>query len=304
LMTQTIHLTTPCLLQLAILPKTNSRPWPGDYGSFGETQNGGPTPFLRKEWRQEKHREVKVKQSNRFGSLSSRTLLEFERKHSLRLPEDYRRFLLEHNGGDPHPTNTIDFEESGRSTSSDVQFIYGIHGGEYWASLEWHLECYEGRIIEDGLPIAGDSFGNQYVLVTRGERAGQVYFWDHERETDPPGYANMSYVAASFTEFTEKLYEYVAPGEFEPDRILRQNDLGGLRRLLDSGYDVERTDEYGRTLIENAAIKNRPEIIQMLSDHGAQLRNALGYAGRNAEFFEAYKASVDLLERLKGETGG
>ena len=106
------------------------------------------------------------------------------------------------------------------------------------------------------------------------------------------------------SEFTGKLYEYVEPDESEPDRILRQNDLNGLKRLLDSGYDVEQTDEYDRTLVENAAIKNRPEIIQMLFDHGAQLRNALQYARGNYEFFPEHKVSVDLLEKLQCEKGG
>jgi hypothetical protein len=244
---------------------------------------------------------VKVKRSNRFGKLSPHQLHRFEEKYGLRLPEDYRQFLLRHNGGDPHPKNTIDFKEGRKLTSGDVQFIYGIHDGEYWASLEWHLQCYQGRIIQDGLPIAGDSAGNQYVLVIRGERAGQVYFWDHEMETDPPGFANMTYVASSFTQFGEELHEHRELDKSEADRVLRQNDLVGLRRLLDSGYDVERTDEYGRTLIENAAIENRPEMIQMLFDHGAELRNALDYAKKNYQFFEEHKASVDLLERLQSD---
>lgn len=174
---------------------------------------------------------MRIKQSNQFGKLSRRSLGAVERKHSLRLPEDYRRFLLKYNGGAPSPMNTIDFEEEGRSTSSDVQFFYGIHHGENWASIEWNLECFAGRIVEEGLPIAGDSGGNQYVLITRGEREGQIYFWDHELETDPPSYQNMSRVADNFAEFTEKLYEYIEPDESEVDRILRQNDLIGLERL-------------------------------------------------------------------------
>jgi hypothetical protein len=247
--------------------------------------------------------KVKIKQSNPFGALSQRSLDAFEQQRSLRLPEDYRRFLLEHNGGDPAPSNVIDFFEGNRPNSSDVQFMFGIHDGEYWASIEWHLDTLKGRVVEEGLPIAGDSGGNAYVLITRGEREGQVFFWDHERETDPPSYQNMSYVAASFTEFAQKLHEYVEPDESDPDRILRENNLSGLKTLLDGGYDVEQTDEYGRTMLENAAIKNRPEIIQMLFDHGAQLRNALEYARRSYRYFEEHKASVDLLEKLEAERG-
>ena len=240
---------------------------------------------------------MKIKQSNPFGALRPEDLAAFETRHALQLPEDYRRFLLAHNGGVPIP-NTIDFVAQGAPTSSDVSAFYGLHAGEAWASLAWHMDIFEGRIPPDGLPIAGDSGGNQYVLIVRGARRGQVFFWDHEGETDPPGEENMSLVAASFTAFTGKLYEYVPPDESEVQRIVRQNDLDGLKRLLAGGYDVETVDAYNRTLIENAAIHNRAAMIQLLFDRGAALRNALQLARQNYKFFPEHKPSVELLERL------
>jgi len=243
---------------------------------------------------------MEIKQSNQFGALLPEELDAFERKYFLRLPKDYRQFLLRHNGGGPEP-DTVDFVIEGKATSSDVQYLYGVHDGEYWASIEQSIASRNGRIVSEGLPIGGDSAGNEYVLILEGEKRGQIYFWDHELETDPPSYENMSYVASSFTEFTEKLYKYIPPDESEVDRIIRENDLTGLIRLLDSGYDIESTDEYGRTLIENAAIQNLPEMIQVLFDRGGKLRNALQIARENYEFFEEHKASVDLLERLQTE---
>ncbi|HEX3054293.1 MAG TPA: SMI1/KNR4 family protein, partial [Aggregatilineaceae bacterium] len=213
-------------------------------------------------------------------------------------PEDYRQFLLQHNGGKPEP-DTIDFMEHSTPNSSDITYIYGIHSGEYWARLDWHMNTYEGRIIDEGLSIAGDSVGNQYVLVIRGHKKGHIFFWNHEEETDTPSFDNMSHIAKSFTEFIEKLYEYVKPNETEAERIVRENDLEALRRLLDSGYDVETLDEYNRTLIENAAIHNCVRMIKILFDRGAELRNALSFARKNYDFFPEHKASVELLEQLE-----
>ena len=247
---------------------------------------------------------MKIRRSNQFGVLSPDKLLEFEHEHSLALPDDYRQFLLKHNGGEPHPMNAVDFKEGGVPNSSDVRYIYGIHAGEYWAQIEWHIEQYKGRIIREGLPIAGDSGGNQYLLIVKGNKLGQIFFWDHERETVHPGYNNMSFVAADFTEFTKRLYEHIEPEEPETKRIIRKNDIEGLKQLLASGYNIETTDEYGRTLIENAAIHNRPELIQMLFDKGAQLRKAPQLARQNYKFFKAHKDSVDLLEKLQTEKGG
>jgi hypothetical protein len=246
---------------------------------------------------------MKIRQSNKFGVLSLDILLEFEHKYSFHLPENYRQFLLEHNGGGPHPMDAINFIDGGVPNSSDVHFFYGIHNGENWASIEWNIKNYKERIVDEGMPIAGDSGGNQYVLIVEGGKAGQIFFWNHEGETKPPSYENMSFIASSFKEFTEKLYEYTKPSEPESKRIVRENDIKGLEQLLNAGYNLESTDEYGRTLIENAAIHNRPEIIQMLFDKGAQLHNAFQLAQQNYKWFKEHKISVDLLEKLQATKG-
>ena len=244
---------------------------------------------------------MEIKTSVTFGSLAESKLLEFERKHGISLPQDYRKFLLEHNGGQPAEKTTVDFREQDTLTSSDVRCFYGIHKGEDWARIEWYLQVLQGRLVEEGLAIAGDSGGNQYVLIVAGERKGYIYFWDHERETSPPGYDNMSYVASSFTAFCEALYETISPAESEEESILREGDVQALINLLDSGYDLEHVDQHNRTMIENAAIHNRPEIIQLLFDRGAQLRNALRLAERNYAFFPEHKAAVDLLRDLSAQ---
>ena len=86
--------------------------------------------------------------------------------------------------------------------------------------------------------------------------------------------------------------------ELEIDRIVRESDLPALRRLLDAGRDLETTDAYGRTLIENAAIGNRIEMIEVPYARGVRLRNALELARKNYRFFEEFVACVELLERL------
>jgi hypothetical protein len=252
----------------------------------------------------QRKKSVEIKTSKPFGPLFSARLLEFERKCGVPLPADYREFLLEHNGGQPDTKNVVDFEHQGKPNSSDVHFFYGIHEGENWASIEWYLETGKGRLIEEGLPIAGDSGGNDYVLIVDGKRKGQIYFWDHERETTPPSYENMSYVAPSFTAFCESLHEYAPPGELDVERIVRENDVRALTKLLDSGYDIEQVDHDGYTVMEKAAMRNRPDIIRLLFQRGAQLRKALQLAEGYSRYFPEHKVSVDLLRTLHAERGG
>ena len=242
---------------------------------------------------------MNIRQANKFGTLAPDKLAAFEAKHSIRLPEDYRQFLLETNGGNPHPANAVDFVEAAVTPSSYVSFFYGIHDGENWARIESAIKDFKGRIINEGLPIAEDPGGNQYVLLVKGKNTGQVYFWEHDGEPYRPSYKNMNLVASSFTEFTEKLYEYIEPNEPQTKRILRENDVEGLKQLLNAGYDLESTDEHGRTLIENAAIHNRPELIRVLFDRGAQLHNAQQLARDNYKWWKEFKATVDLLEKLQ-----
>jgi hypothetical protein len=47
---------------------------------------------------------VRVKTSNEYGALSEADLQQFETAHAIALPEDYRSFLMEHNGGRPIPS--------------------------------------------------------------------------------------------------------------------------------------------------------------------------------------------------------
>lgn len=147
---------------------------------------------------------MKIKQLNSFGELTPDRLARFEREHILRLPEDYRQFLLEYNGGIPGPEDTIDFEGG----SSDLQCLYGISDGDNVASLERNLEDIKEWGIDEGLPIGHDFFGNFFLLSVQSGREGQVFFWDHDL-------GDMLLVAASFTEFTEKLYERKYSDDFQ-----------------------------------------------------------------------------------------
>ena len=60
--------------------------------------------------------------------------------------------------------------------------------------------------------------------------------------------------------------------------MLRTNDIAGIKKLLASGYDVESKDQYGRTLLENAAMHGQFEIARLLYQSGAKLSYALEYA--------------------------
>lgn len=241
---------------------------------------------------------MRLLHSNKFGATNAAELDQFEARHDFKLPADYRSFLLDHNGGDPRPSNHFDVQGSDEMESTSVHSFHGICREPLWASLDWLTKTFKDRIVPEGLPIGCDEGDNQFVLIVRGGNSGEIYFWDHELETAPPSFDNMTFLAASFGDFISRLREYVAPAETTLDRLVRENDVAGVIKLLDQGFDIETTDDYGRTMIENAAIQNRPELIALLAARGAIVANALRIAEENLKFFPEDQELVGLLRRL------
>lgn len=138
------------------------------------------------------------------------TVARFERLIGARLPDDYRAFLLAHNGGEPTKRRCFRFaDRTGPYTNGAVRAFAGLGKPQYY-DLERLHEVYcedERRVPTDVIPIAPDAFGNLVCLAVGGAHRGRVYFWDHERETEPAAYVNMDRLADSFTEFCERLYE-------------------------------------------------------------------------------------------------
>lgn len=100
----------------------------------------------------------------------------FERRHKIRLPDSYRRFLLKYNGGET-PNTVFSIGE----VSSDLRALYGLGGAE----PRWHFDKLGRRLsgfLKDGmLPVGENAWGDAVALKISGEGAGGVYFLYHDR---------------------------------------------------------------------------------------------------------------------------
>jgi hypothetical protein len=244
---------------------------------------------------------MKIEDSNKFGKLSIDRLLKFEKLIGASLPDDYRQFLIDHNGGKPLPCDFYISEEEGENS---IHHFYGLHDGPIYASLEESFKVYKGRMPDSMISFAYDPFGNAICIGLRGDDLGKIFFWDHELETadgKQPYYDNISRIAKSFKKFIDDLFEWIDPNENQTKKIIRTKDIEALNNLLDSGYEIEKTNEYDKTLIEEAAIAGNNNMIRILFERGAQLRNALSLAEGNAEFFDSHISTVRLIEELKNQ---
>lgn len=118
----------------------------------------------------------------------------FETRIRAKLPDDYRAFLLRHNGGYP--------ERAGfRGGDDSVEFFFGLW--QKHADLNYETLARRNFIPAEMVPIASDAFGNCVLLEVRGSNRGRIWFWDHEMSSDPA--KSVSLLASSFTEFIGSL---------------------------------------------------------------------------------------------------
>ena len=148
----------------------------------------------------------------------------FEERLRIKLPDDYKSFLLKSNGGRPEKTWVFDFYDIHyeRADSSVINDLYVLRDEDTTKRddiIFVYKTLLEGGQIPQGLlPIADDPGGNIiFICVSDSDYScdfgnshsyGKVFFGDHERQDPETGYIALSPVASSFAEFLGKLYAH------------------------------------------------------------------------------------------------
>jgi hypothetical protein len=115
---------------------------------------------------------------NPYGPLAQDRLAEFERITRLNLPDDYRDFLFQNNGGQPTPAF---FWIEPQKDGSDVHQFYGLHNGPAHLCIDTYIGEERYGIPSTMLPIGDDGLGDFICLGVSSANFGGVYFLDHER---------------------------------------------------------------------------------------------------------------------------
>ncbi|MFT7835502.1 SMI1/KNR4 family protein [Saccharothrix sp. BKS2] len=107
------------------------------------------------------------------------------------LPDEYRDYLLEQDGGQ--------LEENDRGVDS----VFGLGPVPDQTSTWEVLEIYRDRVPSWLLPVADDGAGNLYAISLRSGDRGTVWFWDHEEadEGRPPAEEDLVELAESWVGF-------------------------------------------------------------------------------------------------------
>ena len=117
-------------------------------------------------------------------SLNNNSISEFEKQLNIRLPQDYKDFMLAHNGGTPKEDWAFDFVDviTNKGDSSVISSFFVIYGEETKARYDDLRKSY--RIIHEmekaapplTLPIADDPGGNLIGMSVAEKDFGQCIF--------------------------------------------------------------------------------------------------------------------------------
>lgn len=200
-------------------------------------------------------------------------LADFEAQLNARLPEDYRQFLLLHNGGQPDKTEFTAKKYGG----SIMQRFFGFNTPYNTDNFDYILRTYKDRVPDDFLPIARDMLGNLLLIGIRRRYVGKVYFWWHENEAEKKAwFKNIYSINDSFTAFFNGLKEEVEESYGELIDLFDGEDYQKQLDLIHSGWDVNTPLErnFGFA-IERVALNGHPDVLKALIAKGANFGKAM-----------------------------
>ena len=125
------------------------------------------------------------------------------------LPDEYKQFLIQHNGGHPEPDGFYFTLKDNQPEMAMVAWFLALHEGES-SNITKSYFGFKYRIPNDMLAVARDPGGSLILLGLKGENKGKVFFWLRELEAEdgePATYDNVAFVANSFNEFLDSLIE-------------------------------------------------------------------------------------------------
>ena len=125
-----------------------------------------------------------------------------EKEFRIKLPEDYRNFLIQYNGGDVEDGNLYvkELDEDMR-----MGYFFGIGIEEGFADITEINDEYDDDIPKKSLLIGMDEGSGFLLLISGGEDSG-IWYYDHtyffDKSTDD---LNTYFICETFSDFIKIL---------------------------------------------------------------------------------------------------
>ena len=138
-----------------------------------------------------------------YGNVKEEEILKLEDEIGFTLPNDYKEFLINFNGGVPevkYSTFTLNELEE----NIGLQVLYGLDLEENLDLREWYEE-YEDDLLDDCL-IIGHGIGFGFIVLVNSPEVSGVYFWDNSFELDNSSEdQNIYEISDTFRQFIDEL---------------------------------------------------------------------------------------------------
>ncbi len=136
--------------------------------------------------------------------LTEKQVERVERELDVKLPEDYRNFLLRHNGGRPRPDF---FAIMGHKTllSGRVEQLFGVGRPAKESNVDWHYKNLIGQLPNYHFPIAAANDGDM-VTLSLGKLDADGSTIGSAPNIMSRGDNEAYFVAGSFDKFLASLY--------------------------------------------------------------------------------------------------
>ena len=121
------------------------------------------------------------------------------------LPQEYKDFLKQNNGGRPSP-KFFPIKGFANNPIGQVLDFFGIDDQVKSCRLDWNHKTLLGKIPANMFAIACEDGGSLICLSLSGEDKGRIYYWDFYGQTERPSYENVYFVAETFHEFLASLH--------------------------------------------------------------------------------------------------
>ncbi|MBA3856022.1 MAG: hypothetical protein C0507_03845 [Cyanobacteria bacterium PR.3.49] len=147
---------------------------------------------------------MKIKNSQ--TKLTAAEIEQLESHTCISLPADYKAFLLEHNGGEPDPSDFVTRDGKVESFVSCFLPISNLVEDNLLEEIEGISQA--GQIPSNLIPIAIAAPDNRIVIAFKGKERGKVYYWawDEEDENHIASYKYIRLIADSFDDFIRLLH--------------------------------------------------------------------------------------------------
>ena len=138
-----------------------------------------------------------------YGNVKEEEILKLEDELGFTLPNDYKEFLINFNGGVPEVKYST-FKLNELEENIGLQVLYGLDLEENLDLREWYEE-YEDDLLDDCL-IIGHGIGFGFIVLVNSPEVSGVYFWDNSFELDNSSEdENIYKISDTFRQFIDEL---------------------------------------------------------------------------------------------------